>query len=223
MSVIQKVERLKKDFNHKRPELSSYAKLTQTSLSNLDNFGGSRQKVSRDISKETFLDSKYTGDSNSRFNNYNSTKKKLLEMQRKEKLEKMKARKIIFFVVHGLEANPFDMRHIRAAILANIPNSSVHLVQKNYNLTNECISKQGRRFAEEVKELNKLREVQGRLTRKHRIRVRGALAGGTHHPRGSQASPRTQRQNAVVAEPELAPLGLCVLEVPRENRCGNQE
>ncbi|MEO0369578.1 MAG: hypothetical protein AAF197_12485, partial [Pseudomonadota bacterium] len=45
-------------------------------------------------------------------------------------LEKKKKRKLIFFVVHGLEANPFDMRHIRAAILTNIPNSSVHLVQK---------------------------------------------------------------------------------------------
>ena len=76
-------------------------------------------------------------------------------------MEKRKHRKIVFFVVHGLEANPFDMRHIRAAILTNIPNSSVHLIQKNYNLTNECISKQGRRFANEVLNYFNLKQVSG--------------------------------------------------------------
>lgn len=94
--------------------------------------------------------------------NYGSAKQKLLDIYYKEKQLKRKTRKLIFFVVHGLEANPFDMRHIRAAILTNIPNSSVHLIQKNYNLTNECITKQGKRFADEVLDIYKYKDITGK-------------------------------------------------------------
>ena len=65
----------------------------------------------------------------------------------------------IFFVVHGLEASSFDMRHIRAAILTNIPNSSVCLIQTNHELTNDCIKNQGKRLAEEILNLLETTEI----------------------------------------------------------------
>lgn len=153
---------------------------------------------------------------------FQSTKKKLLELHRREKLEKRRRRKVIFFVVHGLEANPFDMRHIRAAILANVANASVHLVQKNFGLTNESIARQGRRFADEVLEIFKFKEISGGLTRKHRVRLRGALARRAGHPRGRAAPAAAPRQDAALPEPELAAPGLLGLEVPGEDGWAHQ-
>lgn len=72
-----------------------------------------------------------------------------------------KKRRIVFFVVHGLEATSFDMRHIRAAILANVPNSMVYLVQDNTDLTNNSIEVQGKRMATEIKELLKSHGISG--------------------------------------------------------------
>lgn len=69
--------------------------------------------------------------------------------------------KYLFFLVHGLEASSFDMRHIRAAILVNIPNSSVCFIQKNHELTNDSIQNQGKRFAEEIKNVIAENKISG--------------------------------------------------------------
>ena len=71
-------------------------------------------------------------------------------------------RSVIFFLVHGLEATSLDMRHVRAAILANIPNAMVYIIQNNTKLTNDPIEAQGRRLAREVVELLKSHDVSGR-------------------------------------------------------------
>ena len=65
--------------------------------------------------------------------------------------------------MHGLGASPFDMRHIRAAILASVPNSVVYLVQNNTGLTQDSIKTQGKRLALEIATLLKMHSVSGRL------------------------------------------------------------
>jgi hypothetical protein len=96
----------------------------------------------------------------------NFKKTKFTEMRKKrskssssirmqEELRNKAEENYLFFLVHGLEATSFDMRHIRAAVLANIPNSSVCFIQKNHDLTNDTIENQGSRFAEEVQNLLK--------------------------------------------------------------------
>ena len=65
--------------------------------------------------------------------------------------------KYLVFISHGLEGNPFDMRHIRAAILDTMPNCIVYIINNNYKLTNDNINLQAKRFAIEVKDtLNKM-------------------------------------------------------------------
>ena len=72
------------------------------------------------------------------------------------KVETIKNRKnqfkdFVFFLMHGLEANPFDMRYIRAAILMNLPGAKIFMIQNNYTLTNDNLKEQGKRFGLEVK------------------------------------------------------------------------
>ena len=61
--------------------------------------------------------------------------------------------KLIFFIVHGLEGTPFDMRHFRAAIKATIPDAVVFLADCNSGMTNDSIVDQGKRFADNVQEI----------------------------------------------------------------------
>lgn len=72
-------------------------------------------------------------------------------------------RKLVFVVVHGLEAAPLDMRVVRAAILANVPNSLVHLARANQNLTNDSIQDQGLRLAQELGTLLSTHCISGTL------------------------------------------------------------
>ena len=72
-------------------------------------------------------------------------------------------RKLIFFIIHGLEASSFDMRHIRAAILTNISNASVCMIQKNHDLTNDCIKVQGKRMAEEILQMIESNNISGNI------------------------------------------------------------
>lgn len=64
-----------------------------------------------------------------------------------------RAQKFVVFILHGLEGNPFDMRHIRAAVIDAIPSSRVFIVNNNFKLTNEDLNLQARRLALEVREI----------------------------------------------------------------------
>lgn len=115
----------------------------------------------------------------------NSVKKQISSAAKNDaKGKKSKKKRIVFFVVHGLEASSFDMRYVRAAILANVPNSMVYMVQDNTELTNDPIEAQGRRLAAEIVDLLKSHTVPGRPNqRNRRIRLRGALTGRPRHSR----------------------------------------
>lgn len=56
----------------------------------------------------------------------------------------------VFFLMHGLEASPFDMRIIRAAILYHIPKSYVFLMKENHHKTNQSLHILSKEFAAEV-------------------------------------------------------------------------
>lgn len=62
-------------------------------------------------------------------------------------------KKFIAFILHGLEGNPFDMRHIRAALLDCIPDCSVYIINNNFKLTNHDLNIQAKRLALEVREI----------------------------------------------------------------------
>lgn len=72
------------------------------------------------------------------------------------------AQKFIAFILHGLEGNPFDMRHIRAALINAVPNCSVYIINNNFNLTNQDLNLQARRLALEVKEILNFNNYFGR-------------------------------------------------------------
>lgn len=56
----------------------------------------------------------------------------------------------IFFIAHGLDGNPFDMRHIRAAILTFFPEALIFIISTNYGLTAQTIENQAIRVANEI-------------------------------------------------------------------------
>ena len=66
---------------------------------------------------------------------------------------KKKKLQYIVFISHGLEGNPFDMRHIRAALLNVLPDSVVYILNNNFQLTNQCLNNQAKRMALEVKDI----------------------------------------------------------------------
>jgi hypothetical protein len=74
-----------------------------------------------------------------------------------------KKQRFIAFILHGLEGNPFDMRHIRAALLDCIPLCSIYIINNNYKLTNQDINIQAKRLSLEVKEILTFMNYFGKL------------------------------------------------------------
>jgi hypothetical protein len=64
-----------------------------------------------------------------------------------------KRQRYIAFILHGLEGNPFDMRHIRAALIDCIPQCAVYIINNNFKLTNQDVNLQAKRLSLEVKEI----------------------------------------------------------------------
>lgn len=61
--------------------------------------------------------------------------------------------KYIAFITHGLGGNPFDMRHIRAALIDCIPQCAVYIINNNFRLTDQDINLQAKRLSLEVREI----------------------------------------------------------------------
>ena len=124
--------------------LSNINETKPTSYSNIHK----RKIEGRGISRESLISNKkmINNESHSIF-----TKKKLQNNIGVGENNIDSARDLIFFVTHGLEANPFDMRHVRAAILTNIPMATVVMMNNNYTRTNDNIVDQGYRFSIEVR------------------------------------------------------------------------
>lgn len=74
---------------------------------------------------------------------YNTQKS--LQVTKNKSNEKL----IAFFLMHGLEASPFDMKMIRAAILYHNPRSHVLLMKNNHKKTNKSLKFLSKQFAEE--------------------------------------------------------------------------
>ena len=76
----------------------------------------------------------------------------IVKIIRRESLNTVRT-KYIAFIVHGLDGNPFDMRHIRAALQDSLPDCSIFLINNNFKLTKQDINIQAKRLALEVKEV----------------------------------------------------------------------
>jgi hypothetical protein len=109
------------------------------------------QKSLVDLNGSSFVDFG-TIKENKSIKNSISPYEDLVKSIRRETINALKT-KYIVFILHGLEGNPFDMRHIRAAILDNIPDASIYIINNNFKLTNQDINIQAKRLALEVKEI----------------------------------------------------------------------
>lgn len=67
----------------------------------------------------------------------------------------------VFFLMHGLEACPFNMRIIKATIIYYLPNSYVFLINNIQNQTNKSINLQSKQFSDEVQFILNTSDIPG--------------------------------------------------------------